>query len=63
MVRKGTRIHLLESRNRCAHGVDKLVASADTLIALPLESPKSSVVAEIYMAGCILNMTLVRPIA
>ena len=42
MVGKCTRIHILESRKRCEHGIDKLVACVNTLIALALESALSS---------------------
>ena len=42
MVWKGTRILIPETRNRCAHGIDKLVACVNTLTALALVSALSS---------------------
>ena len=37
-LERGTRIHILESRNRRAHGVDMLFAHIDMEIALASES-------------------------
>ena len=37
-LERGTRIHILESRNRRAHGVDMLFAQINMQIALPSES-------------------------
>ena len=41
-LERGTRIHILESRNRRAHGVDMLLAHIDMQIALSSESTLKS---------------------